>query len=81
MKAHELSAAHLGKIISFETPEGGITGLLSEVRHAAQLVNDNRIGDATERFIVGHILTHLTLAGWGERRVGSNTEITTKEPR
>lgn len=76
MKAEDLTADHLGETITLGTPEGIVTGLLCGVRHEADLVEDRRIFDEIGTYCLSRQRTYLTLAGWGERQIKRDAEIT-----
>lgn len=76
MKAQELNGAHLGRKIRVTNGEGfDLTDTLTEIHHAADLVDDRRAFDAEPHWIIGRHNTALTFMNAGQITVSTGAEL------
>lgn len=77
MKLRDLTSAHLGKIITIESPHFTIRGVLVGVNHWWSLVDDTIWVDPASgapQVAIRNEYAGVTIAGWGEKEFDPDQE-------
>ena len=79
IKAGDLNTSHLGKVVTVTRDETTVTGILTSIKHIADLIDDRRQFDVLPRFVLGHAAATVDIMHAGRIELDSNSEVAVGE--